>query len=107
MLAQHFIDLDHGGNGRVLLDVADPDGGFGIAGIGFRQLAAAGAINRIAEGRVGGNAAAEGLRPAVLVLWKLTDEFDFDDAQFLFFGKDRLREVEEEIMRQQKQDPKP
>ena len=25
----------------------------------------------------------------------------------LFFGKDRLREVEEEIMRQQKQDPKP
>ena len=39
MLAQHFIDLDHGGDRGVLLDVADANGGIGIAGIGFREFA--------------------------------------------------------------------
>ena len=60
MLAQHLVDLDHGGNGGLLRDVPHADGGFRIAGIGLAQLLGGGAVEDVAQRGIAGDAAAEG-----------------------------------------------
>ena len=83
MLAEQFVDLHHRRDGGILLDMADADGGVGIAGIGLRQFVLAGAEHHIAERGIGRDAAPERFRQAVLVHRQFADELDLDDPELL------------------------
>ena len=83
MLAEQLVDLDHRRDRGVLLDMADADGGVGVAGIGLGELVLAGPEHDIAERGIGRDAAPEAFGRPVLVLRQFADELDLDDPQLL------------------------
>ena len=79
MLAQHFVDVEAGGDGGVVLQMPDVDHAR-VAGVEDQtQLARADESHRVADRRIGGHAALE-VRRRGLVVGDFADQLELRDG---------------------------
>jgi hypothetical protein len=83
MLAQHVVDADHGGDGRILTQCTDPHGVARITAKGLLELGARGRPDAIAERWIHGNAAIETRARAAAAFLHFADQPELGDPHLI------------------------